>query len=79
MKYVVICVYDRNIYKVGVADTLEKATEIMKNDFMEVFLNEYKEEDFENEYDRYEYWDFRERDAWLNGEYDYDWEVIDVG
>lgn len=81
MKYVVINVYDRNIIKVGVADTLEEATEIMKNDFINTFLREsYTEEDFKNQVDRFEEWDLRKTSAWLNGnnEYDYDWEIIEV-
>ena len=41
MKYVVICVYDREIMKVGQADSPTEATEIMKNDFMNVFLEQY--------------------------------------
>ena len=33
MKYVVINVYDREIMKVGIADTPTEATDIMKSDF----------------------------------------------
>ena len=78
MKYVVINVYDREIMKVGVAETPSKATEIMRNDFMNVFEKHYDAEDFENEVGREDAWDFNETEAWLNGEYDYDWRIIEV-
>lgn len=78
MKYVVINVYDREIMKVGVADTPTEATEIMKSDFMDVFLEHYDEEDFENEVGRYDEWDFHETEAWMNTSYNYDWRIIEV-
>ena len=80
MKYVVINVYDREIMKVGVADTPTGATEIMKSDFMDVFLEHYDEEDFENEVGRDDEWDFYETEAWLNTSSDcnYDWRIIEV-
>lgn len=79
MKYVVINVYDRTIMKVGVADTPTEATEIMKSDFMEVFLEHYDEEDFENEVGRDDEWDLYETEAWINTEPNsYDWRIIEV-
>ena len=78
MKYVVINVYDREIMKVGVADTAKEATEIMKNDFMNTFLEHYEEEDFENDYYRADEWELGETEAWLNGRMDYDWRIIEV-
>lgn len=80
MKYVVINVYDREIMKVGVADTPTEATEIMKNDFMNVFLDHYEEEDFENKVDCDDEWEFNETEAWLNANSDtnYDWRIIEV-
>lgn len=80
MKYVVINVYDREIMKVGVADTPTEATEIMKNDFMNVFTDHYEEEDFENEVGCGDEWEFNETEAWLNtNSYtDYDWRIIEV-
>ena len=39
MKYVVINCWEREIYKVGEADTPNEATEIMKADFMNEFFN----------------------------------------
>lgn len=78
MKYVVINVYDREIMKVGVADTPKEATEIMKNDFMNTFLEHYEEEDFENDYYRADEWELGKTEAWLNGRMDYDWRIIEV-
>lgn len=78
MKYVVINVYDREIMKVGIADTPTEATEIMKSDFMNVFLDHYEEEDFENEVDCGYSWELGETEAWFNGRLDYDWRIIEV-
>lgn len=78
MKYVVINVYDREIMKVGIADTPTEATEIMKADFMNVFLDHYEEEDFENEVDCGCSWELGETEAWLNGHMEYDWRIIEV-
>ena len=78
MRYVVICVYDREIMKVGIADTPTEATDIMKNDFMEVFLEHYDEEDFEDEVGCGDEWELHETEAWLNGSCDYDWRIIEA-
>lgn len=78
MKYVVINVYDREIMKVGIADTPTEATEIMKSDFMNVFLDHYEEEDFENEVDCGYSWELGETEAWFTGRLDYDWRIIEV-
>lgn len=80
MKYVVINVYDREIMKVGVADTPTEATEMMKNDFMNVFLDHYEEEDFENEVGCGDEWELNGTEAWLNTNSDtnYDWRIIEV-
>lgn len=80
MKYVVIKLYNREIKKVGVANTLIEAKEIMQNDFMNVFVKEYNIDDFENGVDRGEEWDLSEYYgcAWLRGSNDYDWEIIEV-
>lgn len=79
MKYVVINTYDREIMKVGVADTPMEATEIMKSDFMEAFLSHYKEEDFEFGIGCGDEWEFNATEAWLNGRMNYDWRIIEVG
>ena len=80
MKYVVINVYNREIMKVGVADTPTEATEIMKNDFMNIFLDHYEEEDFENKVGCCDEWELNETEAWLNTNAytDYDWRIIEV-
>lgn len=78
MKYVVINTYDREIMKVGIADTPTEATEMMEADFMSVFLDHYKEEDFENEVGCGDEWELGKTEAWLNGHYDYDWRIIEV-
>lgn len=80
MKYVVINVYNREIMKVGVADTPTEATEIMKNDFMNVFKEHYDAKDFENGVGRDDKWNFNETEAWLNtsGDYNYDWRIIEI-
>lgn len=80
MKYVVINVYDREIMKVGVADTPTEATEIMKNDFMNIFLDHYEEGDFENKVGCGNEWELNETEAWLNtnSDTDYDWRIIEV-
>ena len=75
MKYVVINVFDREIMKVGVADTPSEATEIMKNDFMNVFLDYHDEEDFK----KGDEWELNETEAYLNtSDIDYDWRIIEV-
>lgn len=78
MKYVVINVYDREIMKIGIADTPTEATDIMMCDFMDTFFDHYEEEDFENEVGRGDEWDFNATEAWLNGHCDYDWRIIEV-
>ena len=80
MKYVVVNVCDREIMKVGVSDTPSEATQIMKNDFMDVFEEHYDVEDFDNEVGRDDEWDFNATEAWLNtgGDYNYDWRIIEV-
>ena len=78
MKYVVVNVYDREIMKVGIADTPTEATDIMKSDFMSVFLDHYEEEDFDNEVGRGDEWEFNATEAWLNGRMNYDWRIIEV-
>ena len=78
MKYIVINVCDRDIFDIGVADTLTEATEIMRNDFMEIFLEYYEKEDFENGNYRADEWQFNETIAWLNGRMDYDWRIVEV-
>ena len=78
MKYVVINTYDREIMKVGVADTPTEATELMRADCMNVFLEHYEEEDFENEVDYGYSWELGETEAWFNGRLDYDWRIIEV-
>lgn len=78
MKYVVINVYDRKIMKVGIADTPTEATKIMKRDFMNVFLDHYEEDDFDNEVGCGDEWEFNATEAWLNGHMEYDWRIIEV-
>lgn len=78
MKYIVINVCDREIMYVGIADTPTEATEIMKSDFMEIFLEHYEEEDFENGNYRADEWELNETEAWLNGRMNYDWRIVEV-
>lgn len=81
MKYVVVCTVDREILKVGVADTPSEATEILKNDFMDAFINAGgTEEDFNSGDGSGDYWAFANSEAWLNGRYSaqYDWRILEV-
>ena len=75
--YIVICVFDREIICVGVAKTIEKAQKLMKDDFMEVFLDRYDENVLEKHMG--EDWDIKETTAWLNAcDYDFDWKILDM-
>ena len=83
MKYVVINVYDREIMKVGGADTPTEATEIMKADFMSEFSNNfYSDEEaesaFNDGYGKNDEWDFNATEAWLNSRCGFDWRIIEV-
>lgn len=80
MKYVVINVIEREIYNIGSADTPTEATEIMKNDFMNEFLQCYTEEDFDNRVDHEEKWELGLTEAWITDGYkgNYDWRIIAV-
>lgn len=83
MKYVVINVYDREIMRVGVADTPTEATEIMRADFMNEFSknfgsDEEAENAFNDGYGKGDEWDCNATEAWLNGCYNYDWRIIEV-
>lgn len=80
MKYVIINVYDREIMKVGVANTPTEATKIMKKDFIDVFTEHYDKEDFKNEIGRGDEWNLHETEAWLNtsGDFNYDWRIVEV-
>ena len=64
----------------AVTEVATEATEIMKNDFMNVFTEYYEEEDFENEVGRGDEWEFYETEAWLNtnSDTDYDWRIVEV-
>ena len=76
-KYIVICVYDRVIVDVGSADSMEKAVEIMKADFMEVFLDFYNADELEDGMGID--WDIDEFSAWINTNHsEYDWKVIEI-
>lgn len=80
MKYVVIKVYDREITSIGVADTFEEATAIMKKDFMEEFTSYYEEDDFEN-CESGDEWELNDNEAWLLNSFcdcHYDWKIIEV-
>lgn len=84
MKYVVINVIEREIYKVGETDTPTQATEIMKEDFMKEFSNCFQSDEeseiaFNEGYGKYDEWDLTETEAWLNGSLgNYDWRIIEV-
>lgn len=83
MKYVVINCIDREIYKVGEADTPSEATEIMKEDFMKEFSNCFQSDEeskiaFEEGYGKESNWDLTETEAWLTDDYNYDWRIIEV-
>ena len=84
MKYVVISCWEREIYKVGEADTPNEAIEIMKADFMNKFShnfnnNEKAEFAFNNGYGKCDYWDCNIIEAWLNScRGNYDWKIIEV-
>lgn len=85
MKYVVINSWEREIYKVGEANTFNKATEIMKADFMKVFAdsfssNEEAESAFNDGDGKHDEWDYDGIEAWLNNSRgNYDWKIIEVG
>jgi hypothetical protein len=80
MKYVVINVIEREILKVGVADTPKKTTGILKNDFMNEWDNNgYTKEDFENKVGCGYEWELNATDAWMNtSNANYDWRIIEV-
>lgn len=87
MKYVVINCWEREIYKVGEADTLNEATEIMKADFMKVFADNFSSDeeaesafnDGDGKHDEWNY-DYDTKVAWLNNSRgNYDWVIIEVG
>lgn len=85
MKYVVINCIEREIYKVGEADTPSEATEIMKADFMNEFSKCFQNEEeseiaFNERYGEDDEWNLNETEAWLNGSLgNYDWRIIEVG
>ena len=85
MKYVVINSWEREIYKVGEADTPSEAMEIMKADFMKVFSDNFNSDEeaesaFNDGYGKHDEWDYGETEAWLNGSRgNYDWKIIEVG
>ena len=85
MKYVVINCWEREIYKVGEADTPNEATEIMKADFMNEFSNNFSSDEeaesaFNDGYGKNDEWDYSVTEAWLNGSRgNYDWRIIEVG
>lgn len=83
MKYVVINVFDRQIMKVGVADTPTEATDIMMADFMNEFSNNFGSDEeaesaFNDGYGKGDEWDCDATEAWLNGRCDFDWRIIEV-
>ena len=63
---------------IGVVDTLQKAQEIMKNDFMKTVLENHMTNDLKdvikNGYD----WELNETNAWLNTNKNngYDWKIL---
>lgn len=83
MKYVVVNVFDREIVKVGVADTLTEAIEIMKIDFMKEFSRNFSSDEeaesaFNDGYGKSYEWNYYETNAWLNGRCNFDWAIIEV-
>ena len=85
MKYVVIHCWEREIYKLGEADTPTEATEIMMADFMNEFANSFSSDEeaesaFNDGYGRNDEWDCCATEAWLNGSRGaYDWRIVEVG
>lgn len=79
-KYIVICVIEREISKVGVADTLSEAIEIMENDFMKNYLDSGRsEDDLYCEVGKGDGWNLSETEAWFNkGNNNYDWRILEV-
>lgn len=83
MKYVVVNVFDREIMKVGVADTLIEAMEIMKTDFMKEFSSNFSTDEeaesaFNDGYGKHDEWDYDATVAWLNGRCNFDWKIIEI-
>lgn len=80
ISYVVICSIDREIMNIGTAKTPSEATKLMKEDFMNEFLNIYDMDDFENKVECGDAWELGETEAWLNGRHNsnYDWRIIEV-
>lgn len=77
--YVVICCCDREIYSLGETKDRNEAYEIMKEDFMDSFLDRYEESDFEKDENRNEEWNLTETDAWLDrGNTNLDWRILSV-
>ena len=77
-KYIVIYVRERDSYNIGVADTLMEATKIMQNNFMKIFEDEGIDiDDFEFNVP-YDNCCCGLTCAWLNGRYNYDWNIIEV-
>lgn len=85
MKYVVINCWEREIYKVGEADTPDEATEIMTADFMNEFAHNFSSDEetesaFNDGYGKNDEWDLCGTEAWLNScRGAYDWKIIEVG
>ena len=81
MKYVVVCVVDREIYRLGVADTPSGATEILKNDSTNAFFDDGgTEDDFNEGNGRGSDWEYSATEAWLNGRHskNFDWRILEV-
>lgn len=76
-KYVVICVIEREICKVGVTDNPTEATEIMQTDFINELEDNIDIDDFEFGVEYDDCW-CGVTSAYLNGRNNYDWEIIEV-
>lgn len=79
--YVVINIIDREIYKIGTTRNPNRASEMLKDDFLSEFLgSDYTEEDFENGNGKDENWDLTATTAWINNgvKGDYDWYIVEV-
>ncbi len=80
--YAVIYCCDREACLLATARTPQEAEDVMKKDFLEVFLdNDGTKEDFENDVGAGDSWGYNENcGAWLNGKHstDHDWHIIEL-
>lgn len=83
-KYIVINVFEREIYKIGITNTLEKAKSLLKEDFKKIFNENCDEDVFSTFCDAgitnlEGKWSFDDDSAWINANNgNYDWSIIEI-